>query len=419
MRMKTFVIIGFLLAGFVLSALADNTRLVLTNGPAVQPAVPLSVDIDGLDYNPDRGEPVLYRLDKDSRYPVACQIEAGRTARLWFIPDKQIEPNEKMIFELVFDGKAGRGDKITARIDDTAIVLAAGDKKILRYYYATYPAPAGKNPLYQRSGFIHPLYSPGQAVLTQIQPADHYHHYGIWSPWTKTVVQGREVDFWNLAKGQGTVRFAGLLGAVSGPVYGGLRARQEHVDFTAPGGHKVAINETLDVRAFACRIENRPVWAIDFTSILHNATDELIELAQYRYGGGLGFRATENWNRGNCSVLTSEGKTRADASGSRARWCDIAGGDGKGGSCGVVFLSNRANREHPEPVYVWPVDTIKDKGDMFFEFCPIRLTGWQLRPGQEYTFRYRMIVYDGKINPETAEALWKNYTYPPVVAVKR
>ncbi len=419
MQAKLLAIAGFMIAGLVQFSPAENIRLALTNGPFRQPAAPLSVDIDGLNYNPDAGRATLYRIEQKSKHPLACQIETGKNTKLWFIPDREIQPNEKAVLELSFENKANPQDTLAARTDDKAITLCAGDKKILSYYYATCPAPAGQNPLYQRSGFIHPLYSPGQAILTHIQPADHYHHYGLWNPWTKTIVQGRAVDFWNLAEGQGTVRFAGLLGTTSGPVFAGLRARQEHLDLTAPNGPLVAINETLDVRTFACNIEGRQMWVVDYTSILHNATNQTIELPQYRYGGGIGFRATPNWNKQNCLVLTSEGKTRNDADGTRARWCDISGGDGKEGSCGTLFISNPANREHPEPMRVWPEDIIKDNGDMFFEFCPIRIKGWQFEPEKEYSLRYRIIVYDGKITSQTAEELWKNYAYPPVITVNR
>ncbi|MFQ6928189.1 MAG: DUF6807 family protein [Parabacteroides merdae] len=37
--------------------------------------------------------------------------------------------------------------------------------------------------------------------------ADHYHHFGLWYAWTKTTFEGNEIDFWNLHKKQGTVRF--------------------------------------------------------------------------------------------------------------------------------------------------------------------------------------------------------------------
>ncbi len=54
---------------------------------------------------------------------------------------------------------------------------------------------------------------------------------------------------------------------------------------------------------------------------------------------------------------------------------------------------------------------------MYFEFCPIRLKTWTLQPGQEQVLRYRLLVYDGKLSPQTAETAWRNFAYPPVITV--
>jgi len=299
--------------------------------------------------------------------------------------------------------------------NDQAITLSCDGDKIFSYQHALYPAPAGVDPAYKRSGFIHPLYSPSGRMLTRIQPKDHYHHYGIWGPWTKTHIEGKEVDFWNLAKRQGTVRFAELLSTRSVTDTGGFKVRQEHVQFLPEGTERVVIDEELDVQAAAIEVEGKRAWMVDLVSKFKNILDTPVVLDQYRYGGGLGFRATEQWNKDNSSVLTSEGKTRKDADGTRARWCDVNGGfAGTEETSGVLFLSHTANREHPEPMRVWP----EKSAGVFFEFCPIRLKEWILEPNTEYVLRYRMVVYDGKLKPETMETLWQSYTRASVITRK-
>ena len=177
---------------------------------------------------------------------------------------------------------------------------------------------------------------------------------------------------------------------------------------------KAAMNEVWDIRTSAITLDGRTVWVVGYTSILSNALKSDIELTAYRYGGGIGFRATDEWNKENVVVLTSEGKTRNEADGTRARWADIRGaGKDKNSTAGILFLSHSANSEHPEPMRVWP-DTVSKSGFMFFEFCPIRHTDWIIKPNREYVLRYRMLVYDGKISAETAETLWKNFAQPPV-----
>ena len=416
-RRELFFILVLIFLGSSCSLAGEYyERFVLEAGKTEVLPMPLSLDIEGINLHRGTKEVALYRLNEDEKIPIACQIEEGKRDRLWFIPDRIIRAKEAVSFEIVFEDRKKQDVLISAFTDAEAITLSYNDKNILRYYSAMHKVPEGVDALFSRSGFIHPVWSPAGKVLTKIQPADHYHHYGIWNPWTRTKVEGEEVDFWNLGEGQGTVRFAEVLSTVSGPVYGGFKVRQEHVVLKE---NKTAINEVWDVRAFVCRIDNKAVWVIDFTTILRNALDSPIELTNYRYGGGIGFRATEKWMRENCSVLTSEGKSRKDADGTRARWCDVNGATGAGEYSGIVFFSHFANRDHPEPMRVWPLDAAEGKGYMFFEFCPIRLKSWNLYPDKRYELRYRMIVYDGKMNPGTAETIWQNYACRPAITLKK
>ncbi len=380
--------------------------------------VPLSVDLEGI-VSDEAASYVLCRADGEQTIPVSSQVEPGRTPRLWFLPDRPLMPGEKAVFELRAAPKATLERPYRAIRDETAVTLCFENRDIIRYYHALHPVPEGVSPVFRRSGFLHPLWSPAGAVLTRIQPPDHYHHYGIWNPWTRTQIEGRAVDFWNLGEKQGTVRFAGFVSMTSGPVFAGFAARQEHVVLGGEGPEKTAIVELLDVRGSSCVADGRLVWVIDFTSQLQNVLDSPIVLDAYRYGGGIGFRATEAWTKENTLVLTSEGKGRAEADGTRARWCDVRGATGNGRTSGILFLSHSGNRQHPEPMRVWPPEANGGRGDLFFEFCPIRLTSWSLEPERQSVLRYRMIVYDGSINPETAEVLWKNFVRPPLVLRRR
>ncbi len=142
--------------------------------------------------------------------------------------------------------------------------------------------------------------------------------------------------------------------------------------------------------------------------------DSGILLDAYRYGGGIGYRATEKWKKDNCSVLTSEGKTRDSADGTKARWCRIEGTSKKGQS-GILFMDFPENRDFPEPMRVWPSNSIDDKGYLFFEFCPIRHNSWKMEHSQNYKLRYRLYVFDGNLSKEEAEAIWQAFAYPPEV----
>ena len=228
-------------------------------------------------------------------------------------------------------------------------------------------------------------------------------------------VEGQEIDFWNLGDGKGTVRFAGLLSKVAGNVYSGFKLRQEHVNYMAKGSDQVTLNEMWDVRSFPVQLSGRQCWMIDFVSTLNNALDSKIEFTNYRYGGGISIRTNEYWTNKNSKVLTSEGLTRKDADGTRAKWCKIEGQFPDGGFSGLVFFSHPANRSHPEPMRVWPLDANGGRGDLFFEFCPIRHEKWDILPNQDYVLRYRMLIFDEEMPKEVAEAIWQSYTQPITV----
>lgn len=377
---------------------------------------PLSLSIDQVNYNTDSLKLALFEIKGKTETAVPFQLEVASGAKIWFILSGQTPRNTKRTFVLRKTlNPQTFNPGISAVQKDGALNLKSGDRPILSYQIETVNPPRGVSPLYKRSAFLHPVYSPEGEVLTRIQAPDHYHHYGIWNPWTLTFIGKREVDFWNLMKGEGTVRFAGLISQVEGPVFTGFRSLQEHIDFGAAGGDAVAINELFDVRVW--NIANQR-YLFDYMSTLNTPLDSGILLAAYRYGGGIGYRAAEKWTKDNSSVLTSEGKTRKEADGSNARWCIVEGeSTAKAGRSGILFLSYPANRMHPEPMRVWPMDANGGRGDMYFEFCPIRHKDWKLERGTDYVLKYRLVVFDGKMTPEDAENYWQAFANPPLIVI--
>jgi hypothetical protein len=393
----------------------DLLKFEVLAGTVDRTDCPVSLSIDQLNYNTDSLKLALFEIRGKTETELPFQLETASGAKIWFILNGLTQKNTKRTFVLrrtLSPQHYNSGIKSITK--DGALNLTSGDKPILSYQIETVNPPKGVSPLYKRSAFIHPVTSPGGEVLTRIQAPDHYHHYGIWNPWTLTFIGKREVDFWNLMKGEGTVRFAGLISQVESPVYTGFKSLQEHIDFGAVGGDAVAMNELFDVRVW--NIANQR-YMFDYASTLNTPLDSGILLAAYRYGGGIGYRATEKWNKNNSSVLTSEGKVRKNSDGSNARWCIIEGESAtREGRSGILFMSFPANRMHPEPMRVWPEDQ-NGRGDVYFEFCPIRHKDWKLTKGNDYTLRYRLVVFDGKMTPEEAENYWQAFAFPPKIVV--
>ena len=392
----------------------QEVRLKVFAGDYSRKDCPVSVDLlpAGLELNNACFQ--LYQIVGNSEVPVVSQLEAG-SSRLWFILNGEMKKEEsrEYVLRTAEETKAGPGVEIKKNHDGLKLLFEG--KPILNYQFNEVYPPEGVDPLYKRSGFIHPLWSPGGEVLTRIQAPDHYHHYGIWGPWTKTHIQGREVDFWNLMKGEGTVRFANFIAEVEGPVFSGFSALQQHIDFGAKGEDQLAINEILDVCAWSIDLHGK-VWLVDYTSTLNCPLDSGILLDAYRYGGGIGFRGTEKWTKDNSSVMTSEGNDRLTADGTKARWC-IVEGESASERSGVLFMGHPSNREYPEPMRVWPVDANGGRGDMYFEFCPIRHHDWVIEKNKNYSQKYRLLLFDGELSVAEAEQYWRDFAKPPVVQI--
>lgn len=377
---------------------------------------PVSVDLEGVVVS-DTLSFQLYEKVKGKLIEKEFQVESGYVPRLWWILDGTTEAGKKREFYLYESTPQAVRAAITSTITPDNVILKKGAAEILHYRTSVMYPPPKVDTAYKRSGFIHPMFTPSGNILTRINAPDHYHHVGIWNPWTRVKIRDHVTDFWNLYLRQGTVRFSGVNSSVNGPVYGGFAVKQDHIDFLGRKPEELAINEVWDVRAWNTEpVADIKAYLVDLTTFLSVAGNDPIQFEAYRYGGGIGIRANAEWNKDNSTVLTSEGKTRKDADGTSARWTDLNGAFSKGGKSGITFFSHPANREHPEPMRVWP-ETQNGRGDVYFEFCPIRHKSWDLFPGNVYRLKYRMLVYDGTIDQATADRLWNDFAYPPAVKI--
>src|SRR5690606_26877362 len=125
-----------------------------------------------------------------------------------------------------------------------------------------------------------------------------------------------------------------------GAVYGDYQTLHKHIAFKKDGSEKTAINELQSVRIYKPG-QNQDYYIADITVQLNCASASPVILEEYRYGG-LGWRATEKWNKDNSETLTSEGKTRKDADGTKARWVIVQGSldQDYGGAVMMSYPSN-------------------------------------------------------------------------------
>lgn len=393
-------------------------RATVAAGESPREDAPVSVVLpDTIDPNaPLR----LVEVAGEARVPVPVQIDPIERSRAWWILSGKTEPGATRVFEFERGvpppaaGPAGddvgeaADDGIEVELDDRALEIEVRDRTVFRYNVAHVDPPEGVDKLFLRNAYIHPLFSPRGKLLTEDFPSDHYHHKGIWFPWTRTRFDGHPVDFWNLGEGQGTVRFAGFESLAGGPVFAGFVARHEHVDLTQGPRGKVALTETWDVRVWNVGGPDAGYWLFDLVSTQRCASDSPLVLEEYRYGG-LGFRGAKEWKDENYRALSSEGKTHLDGHTTKAKWCDHAGAiDGEW--AGVTVMDHPENFRFPQPMRLW------DKGGAFFNYAPVQSGEFAIEPGKDYVSRYRFFVHEGEVDRDWVERKWKEWGEPAGVA---
>jgi hypothetical protein len=372
--------------------------------------IPIKIKLDEITFI-DEKHLELNRISENKKIPVPFQIKKGEKRLLYWL----INPSraEKFTYELIQIDSSEKYPELKLKKEDGLLIIQAEKRNILGYQFETKYPPAGVDSAFKRSAFIHPLWSPKGQVLTRIQPPDHYHHYGIWNPWTHVLFEGDTLDFWNLYKKQGTVRFNKFISLTEGPVFAEFQAVHEHVAFKNDGTQKVALNELQTVRVYSPQ-ENH--YFFDLTIHLSCPGDIPVKLLEYRYGG-FGWRTTEQWHKDNSEMLSSGGKTRIDIDNTTGTWFYVQGETDKD-YAGALVMSYPSNFNQPQPMRMWGIPQ-EGRGDVFASFSPTRDTDWLIEPGKNYVLNYRFVVYNGRFNSQMAEQSWKYYANPPAISVRK
>jgi len=342
--------------------------------------------------------------------PVAVQRDEDEHT-LWWIAHGTTAVGATRTYRLEAGESAARFPTVSWQSVDGKIDAMYDSKPLLRYAQSHVVPPEGVNAKYGRSGHLHPVWTPGGAVVTDELPPDHLHQSGIFLAFTKTEFKGHEVDFWNLGGGKGRVRYSGFGTLTSGPVYGRLVMKHEHVDLTqadpavgvgAKSGGEVALNETWDVRVWPAGMKSG-YWLLDIRSLASCASAEPLKLPEYHYGG-MAIRGAREWKPQQVKFLTSEGDDRLKGNHTRPRWCEISGAV-EGKQAGVTLMTHPGNFRYPEPLRIHPTMP-------YMVYTPSFLGDWEITPKVPHVSRYRFVIHDGVLPAETIEQLWKDYAEP-------
>ena len=372
----------------------------------------VSVPLDKITLIPDTNL-TLFEIIDNKRIQTDIQIEiTGNKRYLYWILKGNSPKNTCRYYDLVKKGRSSDKNHFPVSINNKkgGYEFSINGKKILKYNSDIVEPPKGVESSYKRSGFINPLYSPDQTILTRIpdSASDHLHHYGLWNAWKKVIFRGEEIDFFAPQFGQGTIRHTGIVSINEGPVFSNLQALREHITWQDTKRETIAMSDLMDIKVYNT---NKDCYLIDISYNYNPVKPFLIK--EYRYAG-FSFRATDLWTKENTTFFTSEGLNRNQADGERSRWCVVTG-ETSNGKSSIQFMSHPVNFNHPEPMRIWPSSSNKGVGNVFINYNPARNTDWPLQPKNSYLLRYRLLVTKGPVTNDQAEKAWNEFSNPAKV----
>jgi len=284
-------------------------------------------------------------------------------------------------------------------------VVSAGSVDLVTYQQKPMTKPKGSDK-FKGSNFIHPLKTPAGFCLTDLQPSDHLHHFGLWWPWKYLKAEGRKVLYWELQKGEGVIEAQGVVNSARSHEGVGFLAESHYIDKTAPDGPKVIMIENLVAKVSPITKSPAKGYFLDLKITQSPAIKTPVEVVKYRYSG-FSIRGAKPWNKDNSKLITSAGKDRQGSNGTRANWI-IAEGDATGGAkAGFVMMSHPDNYGVPQFLRTW--NNKMFNGATFANFNPVQKESWTMEPGKKYVQKYRLFVYDGTVTQKQAEKLWADY----------
>ncbi len=282
------------------------------------------------------------------------------------------------------------------------IEISDGRKCVLGWQLLPLKEPKG-GPVFSGNAFIHPLCTPSGFELTQIQPDDHLHHFGVWWPWKMLTIEGKNFNTWEIQERQGrhVAVKVDLTGATADEVKLSLQNRFE---ISRDGKiYQPVIEETVALRLSR---SGKDAYVLDLDIHQKPVDGVAVSVTKYRYSG-LSWRGTAGWNADNSVMRSSGGHHRDNANHQPANWLSVDGATPQGRATMLMMSAAAKQAGKPELLRVWGGETLN--GAPFANFNPvvkesIALDGKQPAVSQR---RYRLILADRAIDAAEADRLWK------------
>ena len=292
---------------------------------------------------------------------------------------------------------------------DEVIALRHDGKSVVTYNKVSPPAPSGIDPVYRRSGCLHPVVSPRGRTLTAMFPFDHPHQHGIFSAWVKTKFDGRDADFWNLAGRQARVLHERVVSTFNDNDGAGLE-----VDLI----HRIEAKPAVDVLRERWKVTLRPTggshYCFDLQTTQTAITDKPLLVSKHHYGG-IVLRGPTRWLtpadndarqrralvREPSRFLNDQGSDRRRGNHQHAKWVCLTG-EIEGRPASIAALCHADNFRAPQAARLHPTKP-------YFCFAPCVDGAFQIDREHPFRGQYRFLVTDAKPDSQWLDDQWQQW----------
>jgi hypothetical protein len=264
----------------------------------------------------------------------------------------------------------------------TGLELSENGKPIFVYNHGMILADGFPEAM-RRSSYLHPVYSPNGALLSDDFNADHPHHRGISWMWPAVVVDGKNGDLWMVKEFR--QKFVRWQAQEVGESQARLAVENGWFD-----GDRQFVKEDVEIIAHPAANDRR---LLDFT-LRFEALDQPVQIAGTPEGkkgfGGFCFRfAPRDGGTEKTIIRTEAGVAKKDAVLAPHTWAELAGSF-QGKPAGARVEDTSANPGYPKNGW------LLRHGFGFLNVSYPGLNPITLEPGKPLTLKYRVTLFAGE-----------------------
>ncbi len=256
--------------------------------------------------------------------------------------------------------------------------------------------------------YFHPIALTDGTVLTELRPADHIWHRGLW--WSWKAING--LNYWEEDKETFLAKGRNQITKVKVKAHPDKSADAEiHISYHPPDKPAVLLEQRL---LKISPPDEKGIYYIDWKStftakdkdVFLDRTPILGQPNGVAWGGyaGLSIRLADNAK--NRKAIDSAHRQFPDEfNNAKARWLDYTVEAAPGKEAGIAVLDHPSNPRHPTPWYI-----ILGQGMKYFSPAFLFYEPYTLEANDTLTFKYRILIHPGRTDRSMLENQWQAFS---------